>query len=325
MAGLTCTLKTDSFAVYDNVLSPEKQSDLLSFVNEVKLISVHEKDRNETRFLFTGDPQVSVAYLSKQGDGFDDRNEDGSPADFSLFYPTGDYVDDIFELIKNNQDEFSDLIGEEGRDWERHSASAFAYAQNASVTWHRDANTYSGAFIYYLTTNWKPQWGGELFIGNRNEENIRLMNGTEQQEFTDQEISFGHFVAPLANRLVILKGGTPHKVSTVTQSAGDAVRYSITGFFNRPYPKLGERNGKLTSECLVYKLPTRYISRKYGDEASLLARNYGSAIASIDHLPIFDYISAATEPFSATDLPGDFPLTKKLEILQELLDIEALA
>jgi len=317
LSNLTCTLKMDTFAVYDNVFPMEKQTEIFDFVNDINMISVLEKDTVEKRFLFTGTPLVSHAFFSKVSAVPDAESEDPH-----RIYPTGDTIDDIFELIIKNQDEFSDIVGVEGTDWERFSASAFAYAQNASATWHRDAENYTGAFIYYLTPSWKPQWGGELFIGNNN--SVRSNGAIGATDFTSDEISIGHFIAPITNRLVVLKRGIPHKISPVTPSAGDAVRYSITGFFRTQPPVIEVIDAPLTAQSLVIKRPTKYVVRANGNEVSLLARNYGAAFATKDHLQVFEYISSATRPFSAGDLPGAFSADKKLTIVEELLDIDVL-
>jgi hypothetical protein len=44
----------------------------------------------------------------------------------------------------------------------------------------------------------------------------------------------GSYVVPKPNRLVVIKGGTPHAIAKVRASAGRHVRASIGGFFKRP-------------------------------------------------------------------------------------------
>ena len=48
----------------------------------------------------------------------------------------------------------------------------------------------------------------------------------------------GSFVMPKPNRLVIIRGGLPHKIAKVSVAAGSHLRRSITGFFKRTASKL---------------------------------------------------------------------------------------
>jgi len=44
----------------------------------------------------------------------------------------------------------------------------------------------------------------------------------------------GSYILPKPNRLVVIKGGTPHAIAKVRASAGRHVRASVGGFFKRP-------------------------------------------------------------------------------------------
>jgi Rps23 Pro-64 3,4-dihydroxylase Tpa1-like proline 4-hydroxylase len=48
------------------------------------------------------------------------------------------------------------------------------------------------------------------------------------------KLGAGRFIAPKPNRLVVIAGGTCHRISPVTTSAGDHVRCTVAGFFHRP-------------------------------------------------------------------------------------------
>jgi hypothetical protein len=44
---------------------------------------------------------------------------------------------------------------------------------------------------------------------------------------------FGSYVVPKPNRLVAIRGGTPHAIAKVRASAGSHVRASVGGFFKK--------------------------------------------------------------------------------------------
>jgi len=47
----------------------------------------------------------------------------------------------------------------------------------------------------------------------------------------------GSFVMPRSNRLVVIRGGLPHKIAKVSVAAGSHLRASVTGFFKRTLGK----------------------------------------------------------------------------------------
>ena len=49
-----------------------------------------------------------------------------------------------------------------------------------------------------------------------------------------QKLGVGRFISPKPNRLVVIAGGTAHRINPVSSSAGDHVRCTIAGFFHRP-------------------------------------------------------------------------------------------
>jgi len=44
---------------------------------------------------------------------------------------------------------------------------------------------------------------------------------------------FGSFVVPKPNRIVVIKGGTPHSIAKVAAAAGRNARASVGGFFKK--------------------------------------------------------------------------------------------
>ena len=109
---------------------------------------------------------------------------------------------------------FSSVVGEQGGDWRTYTLTLYAYPQGAELNWHRDEGRYTGAFTFYLHERWEAYWGGELLV-----------------EESGSPLGGGLFLPPTPNRLVLIKGGTPHKIAAVSSRAGDHLRIAITGFF----------------------------------------------------------------------------------------------
>lgn len=99
-------------------------------------------------------------------------------------------------------------------------AQATCYRQGHFLTTHDDlvaGKNRIAAYVFSLTPDWQPEWGGQLqFIGER-----------------------GHAVegwVPRFNVLNLVRVPQPHLVSCVTPLAGDAARYSITGWLRHGMP-----------------------------------------------------------------------------------------
>jgi len=131
-----------------------------------------------------------------------------------LLHPSHTIIDHVIEAVCQEADLSASLLGARGTDWLGLLASAFKYHTGARATWHNDENEYRGAFIYYVHENWERSWGGELMIGD-----------------DTAKVGDGVFVLPVPNRLVILKGGTPHSVASVSIRSGGRARTSVAGFF----------------------------------------------------------------------------------------------
>ena len=63
---------------------------------------------------------------------------------------------------------------------------------------------------------------------------MKLVAQTSQFRVYDDVLSERDFRALWPNRLVVIAGGTCHRISPVTSSAGDHVRCTVAGFFHRP-------------------------------------------------------------------------------------------
>jgi len=197
------TLERPHFAVFDDFLPKAQLAEVqhhlfnearLEFINKVEHLSVFSLDDGHPLAapVIVADPKGS---LMRTGEG--------------SFYPhpieTG--IDHVLEAVLGNTAKFAPWIGTK---WRTVTSRAFVYPQGTGLDWHDDGGQYTGAFSFYVHPSWQPQWGGELLIA--------LGKG-------------GEFSLPIPNRLVILKGNTPHKIARVSSSAGSNHRMSVSGFF----------------------------------------------------------------------------------------------
>lgn len=333
---MRCTLRTDQFAIYDGVLSEDQLDELMQFVLDQPFIPVHMNKWSKVWSLTDGSPYITRSFFSKENkllqNGSENGNDEMEEDPFDI-YPTGDTIDDVFSAINSLKKEIEPLVGRENSDWDRFSAAAFVYPQNAGLSWHTDQGNYTGAFTFYLPQQWKPEWGGELFVeaqlsGNSQASTSSMSkdNGSNTEEASSSEVkqSLGYFISPIPNRLVIIKGGTPHKINRVAPASGDRARYSISGFFNRPKLENQQTGNCITADTFVERLPTRYVARLHKNQASIIARDFGYAVAGQEYFELFRYISKSESRIRPIDLPGNFSLEEKVAIVKDLVESDVL-
>jgi hypothetical protein len=131
-------------------------------------------------------------------------------------YPAGDALDKPLSTIRELAIS-SGVIGRPGTDWAGIIASIFRYEPGGGLIFHSDAASYNGAFSFYLHEEWYPDWGGFFMFSSG----------------TLQDIDQGHFLIPKPNRLVLIRGGTPHNISGVVSPNGQS-RLALSGFFVKP-------------------------------------------------------------------------------------------
>lgn len=123
------------------------------------------------------------------------------------------------------------VTGKQRDDWDRFNGNAILFPPGGALNWHSDKK-YAASYTYYCQNNWQRRWGGELLV--LEEEPPRWGTG-EVEGDTDRGAGVvddvGYFVAPTANRLVVIRGATPHRIAAVSAAAGENHRMSITGFF----------------------------------------------------------------------------------------------
>jgi Rps23 Pro-64 3,4-dihydroxylase Tpa1-like proline 4-hydroxylase len=133
------------------------------------------------------------------------------------------------------------LIGTTPKDWAGITAQSYLYPAGSGLSWHKDSTDRSGAYIYYAHPYWNVTFGGELLIaervaggrsaaGRRPGQQVGPHLDNEAENRALLALGVGSFVHAKPNRLVVLRGGTPHMIRAVTAAAGNHVRCSIAGF-----------------------------------------------------------------------------------------------
>jgi hypothetical protein len=131
-------------------------------------------------------------------------------------YPSGSPLDVALKAIKEISIE-TGIAGKVGADWVGIISTVFKYDTSAGLIFHTDAAGYTGAFTYYLNAEWESNWGGHLMFSRDDPQKIRG----------------GEFLSPEPNRLVLMRAGVPHSISTVATPDGVS-RMALSGFYVRP-------------------------------------------------------------------------------------------
>jgi Rps23 Pro-64 3,4-dihydroxylase Tpa1-like proline 4-hydroxylase len=114
---------------------------------------------------------------------------------------------------------------------------------------HDDGSgVYSGAYVYFMNPEWRLHWGGLLLLmegeGNRllyehraEVDQIdfyrRKWLHMNQMDALLMEHGFARCIFPKRNRIVFIANNAYHMVTRVNEAAGDHLRMSIAGFYNR--------------------------------------------------------------------------------------------
>ena len=216
------TFHTENFAVFDDFLPDERLAGLQRYMRAEKFsYAKNVSYRNDLFRIFHGDPL--------RGPGLYDRHPD--PSKPVALYPTGSAMDAVVDALVNAEDTLSPWTGKRGEDWDFLSATPFLYPRDSGLAWHDDAADRAASYVFYAHEEWRPTWGAELLIAT----DLGRGEARVVPPQTALNADVGHYVAPLPNRLVVLKSGTPHMVKRVDPNAGENVRSSVAGFF-QPFP-----------------------------------------------------------------------------------------
>ncbi|WP_331762631.1 2OG-Fe(II) oxygenase (plasmid) [Streptomyces sp. NBC_01527] len=212
------TFSTENFAVFDDFLPEEHIKRLHRYMESENFTYVKSKSyRNDLFRIFEGDPLT--------GPGL--HHQHPVPPKGAAIHPSGTALDAVVDTLLNVQDTLAPWTGKRGEDWDFFGAMPYLYPRDSGLTWHNDSK-YQSSYVLYVHEEWKPTWGAELLVATD------LGQGeAEMVSLKTRKADIGHYVAPLPNRLVVLKGGTPHMVKRVDPNAGENFRSSVAGFFQR--------------------------------------------------------------------------------------------
>jgi hypothetical protein len=234
------TAHTEFFTVLDDVLAPEMVARLWNYFQIQPLNPVRSLGMLGHWLLEDGEtlrgPTVGWGHT------WDAR------------YPTGAPIDDVMKAVVDCSGLFAAQVGRYQIDWKVFSAMPTVYQTGQGLVWHRDSEENAGSYVYYAHREWNIEWGGELLLAHtcdipreygvyfhRLRSTRELSSPPPWQSHLDNDDAnellmaggFGSYVAPKPNRLVVIKGGTPHAICKVRSSAGRHIRASIGGFFKR--------------------------------------------------------------------------------------------
>lgn len=164
-------------------------------------------------------------------------------------FPTHTPNDLLFNAINHMMPQVQHLVGKPAEEWSHASMTSWLYPPNTGLSLHNDGNSiYTGAYIYYLNREWRIHWGGLLMVLDRaanqaiethrtrlNEQDFyrnKWLNESEHDDYA-AEVGFARCIFPKRNRIVFIAPDAYHIVTKVLASAGDNVRMSLAGFFNR--------------------------------------------------------------------------------------------
>jgi hypothetical protein len=207
--------KTNKFAIYDDVLTPEEFAYIYAYIQEEHYASA--QNGNWIKVWRIGDcsPMGSRAYFHSQ-------------KPFNL--PLDTLADRIDEAGKNHPE----II----RAYHDVTYRSYLYPRGTKLSWHDDSQVYCGAATYYCHKKWGSTWGGELCVAEVPPLG-QVFKSSPNKPHIDHEwednyvniIGMGHFINPKPNRLVLMAPGVYHSINRVDVDAGDHPRCSIVGFF----------------------------------------------------------------------------------------------
>jgi hypothetical protein len=224
--------------VLDGFLADNDARSLWHDVQRADYVPVHSgmADTNKVWRLQDGAPLKGLAVarsLSEMADGRGDAHP----------------LRTLLATIAGAAPRFHACIGRAGGQWTGIKAQAMLYPVGAALSWHSDGVQRSGAFIYFAHPAWNVQWGGELLVSDiapfavshaydgSQDAPPWLENGLENRLLL--ESGTGRFVMPKPNRLVLVASGVHHAIAPVRSAAGDHVRATVSGFFERTLPERG--------------------------------------------------------------------------------------
>jgi len=229
--------------VFDDFLSEEIYQRIYSYALKTDYEYINTKGKIQRAWhLQDGFPLRSLLNLFYYAPGIEKPQGD-------YVYPSKTDLDLIIDHLLAIHPQVEHLIGKQGPDWAHLTATAWLYPPTTGLALHDDGSgVYSGAYVYFLNPYWRMHWGGLLIMMDE-EANRRVheFRGThDQMAFYNlkwlnanglddllMEHGFGKCILPKRNRMVFIANDAYHMVTRVNEAAGDNVRMSIAGFYNR--------------------------------------------------------------------------------------------
>jgi GT2 family glycosyltransferase/Rps23 Pro-64 3,4-dihydroxylase Tpa1-like proline 4-hydroxylase len=164
-------------------------------------------------------------------------------------YPLKKPTDKFIEHINALAPEVGHLIGMPAVNWAHYSVTSWLYPPNTGLSLHNDGSgVYTGAYVYFMNPEWRLHWGGLLMVmdGTANEAiekhkkehnankftRAKWLHESEHNDYA-MEAGFARTIFPKRNRIVFIAPDAYHIVTKVLPTAGDNVRMTLAGFFNR--------------------------------------------------------------------------------------------
>jgi len=167
----------------------------------------------------------------------------------SYIYPTNTETDLFMEYMAEFQPQVEFYTGKPKEEWNHFTVTSWLYPQGTGLNMHDDGSgVYTGAYAFFLNKTWRPHWGGLLVLMD-DAANVGVhayRNTVNQAEYhrqkwlhannTDElllEHGLGRCIFPKGNRMVFIANDAYHMITKVNETAGDNVRVSLAGFFDR--------------------------------------------------------------------------------------------
>ncbi len=166
-------------------------------------------------------------------------------------HPTGTgALDRFIDFMAEFQPQVERYVGKGGSDgWNHFSVTSWLYPPGTGLAMHDDGSgVYTGAYAFFLNKTWRAHWGGMLLIMDdvANDMLHAHRRTVDQGEYHKQkwlhanntdELMLEHGMArcifPKGNRMVFIANDAYHMVTRVNETAGDNLRVSLAGFFDR--------------------------------------------------------------------------------------------
>ncbi|HVC21373.1 MAG TPA: hypothetical protein VNE16_14970 [Vicinamibacterales bacterium] len=244
-------------AVFDDVLPPDDLQRLFEYFRSIDFKFVHETRANMPKRLQSGYKRAwrldEGGALTGSGFAAFALPDEQLPPEIraigrtwaeerdTKFYPSGTVMDLFLAPLKRlAAEELTPWVGRPGADWIAFTAAPYVHPAGVGMSWHADEVLYTGAFSFFVHPEWDAEFGGEFLIYD-DAVKARVPDNWRNRRFDplavpapvhpQADCTAGRFIAPIPNRLIVIKRGLMHKVNKVSPLAGSHVRASVTGFF----------------------------------------------------------------------------------------------